>query len=103
MTISANHLRLKTIQLKHKMAIIIKKAKSNDVWLTEPGEYRRGYIKDTNNPSAHMSCPACGKVASLSGHHISSTGVVTPSLVCFYNCGFHDYVQLEDWGGGEVS
>lgn len=47
--------------------------------------------------TALVSCPECGKVASLSGHTIAANGDVTPSLICPFDCGFHEYVTLEGW------
>ena len=48
--------------------------------------------------TANVSCPTCGKTASLSGHDIDAAGKVTPSLVCPYNdCTFHEHVELEGW------
>jgi hypothetical protein len=34
---------------------------------------------------------------SLSLHRIAADGTVSPSLVCPYYCGFHDYVRLVGW------
>lgn len=48
--------------------------------------------------TAFVSCPVCGKSASLRMHDIAPDGKVTPSLVCPYEpCTFHDYVQLDGW------
>jgi hypothetical protein len=45
-----------------------------------------------------MKCPGCGKFQSLGDHTIASDGTVTPSVVCAYGCGFHDFVRLIGWG-----
>lgn len=48
--------------------------------------------------SATVTCPECGKVASLSDHQIGDDGTVSPSLLCPYDdCNFLEYVQLEGW------
>lgn len=44
-----------------------------------------------------LSCPGCGQTASMSDHSIADDGTVTPSVVCPFECGFHDYVKLLDW------
>ena len=33
----------------------------------------------------------------LETHSISSDGTVSPSVVCPYGCGFHEFVKLEGW------
>lgn len=44
-----------------------------------------------------VSCPGCGQSASMSDHTIAADGTVTPSVVCPFECGFHDMVRLRDW------
>lgn len=48
---------------------------------------------------ASMSCPGCGRIGVLEppDHTIAPDGAVTPSLVCPYDCGFHEHVRLEGW------
>ena len=46
-------------------------------------------------PTVRVSCPDCGKVKQLDGHHISPEGEVTPPILC--DCGFHESVQLVGW------
>ena len=50
---------------------------------------------------AYVSCPNCGRVGTLEppDHTIAPDGAVTPSLVCPYDCGYHEFVRLEDWTG----
>lgn len=45
------------------------------------------------------SCPDCGRILLLDqpDHRIAPDGAVSPILVCPYDCGFHEYVRLEDW------
>lgn len=51
--------------------------------------------------TALVSCPGCGRIASLSKHAIGEDGTVSPSLVCPYDdCDFHDYVRLHNWQYG---
>jgi hypothetical protein len=59
------------------------------------GEWRRG--EGTNGPTATVCCPGCGKIASLNDHEIMAKGDVFPSLVCPFNCGFHEFVRLGEW------
>jgi len=47
--------------------------------------------------TANLSCPNCGRVASLSDHAIHTDGTVNPSVVCPYGCGFHEYIRLDKW------
>lgn len=48
--------------------------------------------------TALISCPKCGRVATLSGRYIFYDGNVTPDFVCAAEgCGFHDYIKLEGW------
>jgi hypothetical protein len=80
---------------------ILTMAKGNDIWLSTPGQWRSSYIKDLKRRSAMVSCPTCGKTASLSGHEIADDGVVTPSVVCPYDkCKFHEHVTLGGWQTG---
>lgn len=51
----------------------------------------------TGELSAVVCCPGCGKIAGLGDHVVDTTGKVIPSLVCPFDCGFHDYVHLEGW------
>lgn len=47
---------------------------------------------------AIMTCPTCGIEASLSGHEVTAAGVVTPSVQCPMDCGFHQSgVVLQGW------
>lgn len=78
----------------------IPKADPTDVWLKTAGQWRpctliRGDVKQK---TAHVSCPDCGRVNSLSNHTIHPTGAVTPSVVCSHvGCRFHEYIVLTDW------
>ncbi len=46
-----------------------------------------------------ISCPGCGTEAGID-HDVADDGIMTPSLVCPNNCGFHEHVKLVGWGGG---
>lgn len=64
----------------------------------ERGEWRgTGPGAPGSKRSAMVCCPGCGKIASLTDHAIDPDGTVTPSLVCPFECGFHDLVRLLDW------
>lgn len=65
----------------------------------KPGTWRRFKVGG-GRKVVTVSCPNCGKLASLSSHKIAKDGTVTPSLICPYDeagCTFHDNVRLEDW------
>jgi len=50
--------------------------------------------------TAIIVCPNCKKLVALINCTIDSDGVVTsstPSVICPYDCGFHDTVKLLDW------
>ena len=53
--------------------------------------------KGAKYDTAMISCPKCGKIASLTSHTIADDGAVTPSLVCPHDCGFHDHAKLLGW------
>jgi hypothetical protein len=75
---------------------VVKESAPDDVWLTKSGVYRRGKVD--GRLTATMSCPECGKPASLSGHTIAPDGDVSPSVVCPHDgCHFHEYVMLLGW------
>lgn len=47
--------------------------------------------------TALVGCPKCGEAGSLAQHKIADDGMVTPSVVCPNDCGFHEYVKLDGW------
>ena len=78
--------------------------KMADLFEIQPGEpwdgkglWKGGRLDGSR--TATVSCPKCGKSASLSGHIISDDGAVSPSLVCpsLEGCDFHEYVRLVGW------
>lgn len=70
-------------------------AKTDERWNGGPGTWFL-VRRENGELSAMLNCPTCGKTAGLS-HAIDVNGVVIPSVVCPYGCGFHDYVTLVDW------
>jgi hypothetical protein len=75
----------------------IHRADPEDIWLKKPGVWRPAKIENDKR-TATVSCPKCGKSASLSDHEIAADGAVTPSLVCPHEpCTFHEFVKLEGW------
>jgi hypothetical protein len=47
------------------------------------------------------TCPWCGAEERMDRHTVLPNGMVDPSFVCpFNNCGFHEYVVLENWSAG---
>lgn len=78
------------------MRDLIRHSVGDDVWLSVPGTYRRG--KADGRFTATMSCPKCGRPASLFWHEIAANGDVSPSLVCPHDgCDYHAYVTLDGW------
>lgn len=78
------------------MRTLLHHAAADDAWLVIPGQWRSG-TRDGRR-TATVSCPDCGRSASLSDHEIRADGTVTPSLVCpFDDCDFHAWVKLEGW------
>lgn len=47
--------------------------------------------------TAAFRCPGCGRLFCLADHRIDGQGIVSPSVVCPYGCGFHVMMRLEDW------
>lgn len=41
-----------------------------------------------------LQCPTCSKAFCLAGHNISN-GIVQPSVVCPFNCGFHVMMTIK--------
>ena len=69
--------------------------------LEQEGQWRGGTRDESDGQgpkrTANVSCPGCGRVASLSGHTIREDGTVAPSVVYPFDCGFHDYIVLVGW------
>jgi hypothetical protein len=45
-----------------------------------------------------LECPVCGRAFCLVNHSVDSNGNVQPSVVCPFNCGFHVFMRLNDYG-----
>jgi len=56
----------------------------------------------TNKRTAAMTCPKCGHAFHLGNHTISKDGVVSPSVVCPWKCGYHTMVKLDRWEPEEI-
>jgi len=68
----------------------------------QDNNYKKGTwkgIKLANHSgrSASFTCPNCGELGSLTDHDIDDNGNVSPSVVCSYDCGFHEYIKLDGW------
>lgn len=74
------------------MPIVI--SHSND---HEPGTWK--VLETTDGKKASFVCPNCEELGSLAGHTIAADGAVTPSVVCSYMCGFHEFIRLNEWNG----
>lgn len=61
----------------------------------EPGTWKG--LQTERGRKASFTCPNCGELGSLSDHDINDKGIVTPSVVCSYECGFHEMIRLEGW------
>lgn len=48
-----------------------------------------------------ISCPTCGARGVLD-HGIDENGIVSPSVVCPSECGFHRDIRLSNWPGWTV-
>lgn len=58
------------------------------------GEYFKG--KDSNS-AFQFCCPVCNQIFGMAAHTVDDEGKVTPSIVCPGGCGFHCWVQLNNW------
>ena len=38
-----------------------------------------------------------GDTFGIESHIVTPAGFVLPSVVCPYDCGFHEFIQLKDW------
>jgi hypothetical protein len=56
-------------------------------WVNGPGFVR----------TAAVRCPVCSALFCLADHRIGAEGTVSPSIVCPYGCGFHEFVRLAGW------
>jgi len=61
-----------------------------------PGTWK-GLKLQGGQRSATVTCPVCGQTCTLIDHQIDPDGTVSPSLVCPYDCGFHEFIKLEGW------
>lgn len=61
----------------------------------EPGTWKG--LQTPEGRKASFTCPICGQVGSLASHDIDHEGNVSPSVVCSYGCGFHEYIKLIGW------
>ena len=75
--------------------MVFRRAAPDDIWLDCPGTWQRAGGDGVR--TAIVSCPKCGGSVSLSRHEIAQDGSVSPSLVCPYDCDFHEFVKLEGW------
>ena len=46
---------------------------------------------------AVLNCPICHRDGFLDAHDIAPDGTVSPSVQCFYDCGFHTNIKLLDY------
>lgn len=50
---------------------------------------------ENNRLTANIICPNCSTLLHLNPHKVEKDGTVSPSVVC--DCGFHDYIKLNNW------
>lgn len=70
----------------------------------QSNDYRPGTWKGLHTPfgrKASFTCPDCGQTGSLADHSIHDDGRVDPSVVCPYDCTFHEFIVLEGWSGSQ--
>lgn len=41
-----------------------------------------------------LQCPTCSKAFCLANHTIDNSGIVSPSVVCPFECGFHVMMEI---------
>jgi hypothetical protein len=63
----------------------------------KPGTWKGLLVGPQNIRKASFTCPICGNACSLSDHEIAPDGTVSPSLICPYGCGFHEFIHLDGW------
>lgn len=85
----------------------------------DPSDSAKVSAIDAHNKRAHgerpvidIMCPVCGKSFFLEkgergergheAHGVKSSGLVHPSVVCPFRCGFHSFVFLQDWTFGDL-
>ena len=76
---------------KGKIPLIVEKGREKGQWW--PLRVLQG---TSGYNSATFKCPKCGVKGGLEEHTIAEDGSVSPSVLC--NCGFHEWLRLEDWG-----
>lgn len=74
---------------------LIHKFIPEEIWDKIPAGHYRKVIVD-GKITAEVACGDCGESAYLD-HEISIDGIVTPSLVCPKECGWHVMGKLENW------
>jgi hypothetical protein len=47
--------------------------------------------------TAAMTCPKCDHAFHLGDHRIDEKGIVGPSVVCPWKCGYHVMLRLDEW------
>jgi hypothetical protein len=52
-------------------------------WIDGPGDIH----------TVALPCPNCGRPFCLANHEIEN-GIVKPSVVCPFDCGFHDFLRI---------
>lgn len=62
--------------------------------LVDSSNWRRA--KRDDEDIVVLTCPTCKRMAALD-HEINQEGVVSPSVECPYDCGFHDHIKLVGW------
>ena len=70
-----------------------------------PGRWRP-VLRQGEKPGDPMevikfACPSCGIEADLSDHEVDANGLVSPSVLCPAECGFHASVTLKGWDNAQ--
>jgi DNA-directed RNA polymerase subunit RPC12/RpoP len=56
--------------------------------------YCINWIHMKNTKTFALQCPTCHKAFCLADHTIDENGIVLPSVVCPFNCGFHVMMKI---------
>lgn len=96
-------------QLQKSQTSVLTEAPNGSWWYT-PMPGLQDEPRTTKVACVLVKCPTCGAPFRLrdadvmgqredgtQGHHIAWDGMVSPSVVCPKECGFHDVVRLKDW------
>lgn len=59
------------------------------------------YDTQNNRVRPHIKC-MCGANTNIGNHHIHADGTITASYFHNPGCGWHVFLKMKDWDGGEL-